>query len=95
MNRSNTNNPVGFVGVGAMESRIVRQLLANGYKVTVYARDRTKEIEAGMPASRWVERKLQHPVMKAFNNIYAQHLMKLGLPVDTPEHGQLIAGGSR
>jgi 3-hydroxyisobutyrate dehydrogenase-like beta-hydroxyacid dehydrogenase len=42
MNRINTNTPVGFVGVDAMGSRIVRRLLANGYKVTVYNRNRTE-----------------------------------------------------
>lgn len=42
MNRIDTNTQVGFVGLGAMGSRIVRRLLANGYKVTVYNRDRTK-----------------------------------------------------
>src|SRR5579864_5698301 len=30
------NTRLGFVGVGAMGSRIVRRLLANGYKVAVY-----------------------------------------------------------
>lgn len=42
MNRIDTNTPVGFVGLGAMGSRIVRRLLANGCKVTVYNRDRRK-----------------------------------------------------
>lgn len=37
-----TNKSLGFVGVGAMGSRIVRRLLANGYRVTVYDRDRKK-----------------------------------------------------
>jgi len=37
MNRIDANNTrLGFVGVGAMGSRIVRRLLANGYKVAVY-----------------------------------------------------------
>jgi hypothetical protein len=37
-------------------------------------------IEDGMPESRWVEQQLGRPVIKAFNNIYAQHLLKLGKP---------------
>jgi predicted dinucleotide-binding enzyme len=37
-------------------------------------------IEAGMTESRWVEQQLGRPVIKAFNNIYAEHLMTLGLP---------------
>jgi predicted dinucleotide-binding enzyme len=35
-------------------------------------------IEGGMIESRWVEQKLGRPVVKAFNNIYAEHLLKLG-----------------
>src|SRR5436305_10933624 len=30
-----------------------------------------EEIEAGTPESRWVSEQLGHPVIKAFNNIYA------------------------
>jgi predicted dinucleotide-binding enzyme len=37
-------------------------------------------IEDGLPESRWVERQLGHPVIKVFNNIYAEHLAKLGKP---------------
>jgi 8-hydroxy-5-deazaflavin:NADPH oxidoreductase len=44
---------------------------------------RIDTIEKGMPESRWVEQQLQHPVIKAFNNIYAQHLMDLGRPAGT------------
>jgi len=40
-------------------------------------------IEHGMPESRWVEQQLGHPVIKAFNNIYAQHLLELGRPSGT------------
>jgi 3-hydroxyisobutyrate dehydrogenase-like beta-hydroxyacid dehydrogenase len=37
MNQIGANNTrLGFVGVGAMGSRIVRRLMANGYKVAVY-----------------------------------------------------------
>jgi predicted dinucleotide-binding enzyme len=36
------------------------------------------EIEAGLPESRWVERQLGRPVIKAFNNIYAKHLLERG-----------------
>ncbi|WEH36357.1 NADPH-dependent F420 reductase [Streptomyces sp. AM 4-1-1] len=35
---------------------------------------RIDEIEEGLPESRWAEKRLRHPVIKAFNNIYAQHL---------------------
>ncbi len=38
------------------------------------------EIEDGMPESRWVERQLNHAVVKAFNNIQARHLREKGRP---------------
>ena len=44
---------------------------------------RIDAIEEGMPESRWVEQQLQRPVIKAFNNIYAQHLMERGRPAGT------------
>jgi 8-hydroxy-5-deazaflavin:NADPH oxidoreductase len=37
-------------------------------------------IEKGLTESRWVERQLGRPVIKAFNNIYAKDLMERGLP---------------
>ena len=37
-------------------------------------------IEEGLTESRWVEKQLGRPVIKAFNNIYAEHLLKLGKP---------------
>jgi predicted dinucleotide-binding enzyme len=41
---------------------------------------RIEAIEAGVPESRWVEQQIGHPVIKAFNNIYAKHLMEKGRP---------------
>jgi predicted dinucleotide-binding enzyme len=41
---------------------------------------RIGEIEAGMAESRWVEQQLGRPVVKVFNNIYAQHLLERGRP---------------
>ncbi|MGH9105015.1 MAG: NADPH-dependent F420 reductase [Acidimicrobiales bacterium] len=40
-------------------------------------------IEDGLPESRWVEQQLGRPVVKAFNNIYADHLMHNGRPRGT------------
>jgi predicted dinucleotide-binding enzyme len=40
-------------------------------------------IEAGSTESRWVEQQLGHPVIKAFNNIYARHLLEKGKPAGT------------
>lgn len=45
---------------------------------------RIEEIEAGMTESRWVEHQLGRPVVKAFNNIYAQHLLERGKPAGAP-----------
>ena len=39
-----------------------------------------KEIERGLCESQWVQRQLGHPVVKAFNNIYAKHLLEEGKP---------------
>lgn len=54
---------------------------------------RIDEIEAGAPESRWVERQLGRPVVKAFNNIYAQHLMERGRPKGTPGRIALPVAG--
>ena len=56
---------------------------------------RIDAIEMGMPESRWVEQQLSHPVIKAFNNIYAQHLMDFGRPPGAPQRIALpVAGDS-
>lgn len=44
---------------------------------------RIEAIEAGTTESRWVAQQLKRPVVKAFNNIHAQHLMELGQPKGT------------
>jgi 8-hydroxy-5-deazaflavin:NADPH oxidoreductase len=44
---------------------------------------RIEAIETGLPESRWVEQQLGRPVVKAFNNIYARHLLELGRPAGT------------
>ena len=41
-------------------------------------------IEAGLTESRWVAQQLGRPVVKAFNNIRAQHLLELGRPKGEP-----------
>jgi predicted dinucleotide-binding enzyme len=56
---------------------------------------RIDEIESGMPESRWVEQKISRPVVKAFNNIAAQHLMDFGKPTGAPGRIALpVAGDS-
>jgi 8-hydroxy-5-deazaflavin:NADPH oxidoreductase len=39
-----------------------------------------QEIESGTPESRWVANQVGRPVIKTFNNIYAQHLLEFGKP---------------
>jgi len=43
---------------------------------------RIDAIESGTPESAWVSQQLGRPVVKAFNNIYAQHLMDNGQPAE-------------
>jgi 8-hydroxy-5-deazaflavin:NADPH oxidoreductase len=50
-------------------------------------------IEDGLPESRWVERQLGRPVVKAFNNIYARHLQDHGKPKGTPGRIALPVAG--
>jgi predicted dinucleotide-binding enzyme len=50
-------------------------------------------IESGLTESRWVERRIGHPVIKAFNNIYAQHLLERGLPAGAPGRIALPVAG--
>jgi predicted dinucleotide-binding enzyme len=54
---------------------------------------RIDEILQGTPESVWVERHLGRPVIKAFNNIYAQHLMERGKPPGTPRRIALPVSG--
>ena len=52
---------------------------------------RIGDIEAGMAESRWVEHQLGRPVVKAFNNIYAQHLLERGRPAGS--RGRIAVAG--
>src|SRR5215467_8291107 len=54
---------------------------------------RIEGIEAGLTESRWVAQQLNRPVIKAFNNIYAEHLLKLGKPKGTPGRIALPVAG--
>ena len=61
-----------------------------------YPRQRDGYIEAieyGMPESRWVSDRLRRPVVKAFNNIYARHLLERGKPVGTARRIALPVAG--
>ncbi len=50
-------------------------------------------IEEAPSESRWVSQKLGRPVVKAFNNIYAQHLHDNGKPKGTPGRIALPVAG--
>jgi predicted dinucleotide-binding enzyme len=52
-----------------------------------------EDIEGGTPESRWVEKHLGHPVVKAFNGIYASHLLTHGKPAGTPGRIALPVAG--
>ena len=54
---------------------------------------RIDAIEDGMVESRWVEQQLGRPVIKAFNNIYADHLRDYGRPPGTPGRVALPVAG--
>jgi len=54
---------------------------------------RIEPIEAGTLESRWVEQQLRRPVIKVFNNIYANHLLELGRPAGTPGRIALPVSG--
>jgi len=54
---------------------------------------RIEEIEQGMTESRWVSEQLDRPVVKTFNNIYADHLLRLGQPAGSPERIALPVAG--
>ena len=51
------------------------------------------EIESGTPESRWVSQQLGRPVVKAFNTIYAKHLLENGRPARDRERIALPVAG--
>src|SRR5256885_4698697 len=54
---------------------------------------RIDAIEEGRPESLWVSQQLGRPVVKACNNIYAEHLLKKGQPAGTPGRIALPVAG--
>ncbi|MGH7527384.1 MAG: NADPH-dependent F420 reductase [Gemmatimonadales bacterium] len=57
---------------------------------------RIEAIENGTTESRWVSDQLGRPVVKAFNNIYARHLLERGKPRGAPSRIALpVAGDDR
>lgn len=57
---------------------------------------RIDAIEKGTPESRWVSDQLRRPVVKAFNSIYAEHLLEYGRPGGAADRIALpVAGDDR
>jgi predicted dinucleotide-binding enzyme len=54
---------------------------------------RIEAIESGVAESRWVATQLGRPVIKAFNNIYASHLLERGRPSGAPGRIALPVAG--
>jgi hypothetical protein len=54
---------------------------------------RIADIEAGTPESKWVADQLGRPVVKAFNTIYAQHLLERGKPAGERDRIALPVAG--
>ncbi|NHO32143.1 NAD(P)-binding domain-containing protein [Acetobacter fallax] len=54
---------------------------------------RIAAIESGTPESVWVSEQIGRPVIKAFNNIYARHLLENGKPAGTPGRIALPVAG--
>ncbi|MGW1990468.1 NADPH-dependent F420 reductase [Embleya sp. NPDC001921] len=49
--------------------------------------------DEGLTESRWVEKQLGHPVVKAFNGTYAQDLLERPLPAGHPDRMALPVAG--
>lgn len=54
---------------------------------------RIAEIEAGLTESGWVQQRIGHRVVKAFNSIIAQHLLENGRPAGSPGRIALAIAG--
>ncbi|MFG2589755.1 NADPH-dependent F420 reductase [Streptomyces sp. NPDC048438] len=54
---------------------------------------RIAAIEDGLTESRWTEKQIGHPVIKAFNGTYAQDILDNGRPQGTPGRQALPVAG--
>jgi predicted dinucleotide-binding enzyme len=81
--------PKGFLD-GAADGVVV---VDTGNYYPVQRDSRIDAIEAGTPESVWVAEQLGRPVIKAFNNIYSQHLLENGQPAGTPGRIALPVAG--
>ena len=83
------NLPAGFLD-GAAPGAVV---VDTGNYYPQQRDGRIDAIEAGTTESRWVQTQLGHPVVKAFNGIYAAHLLTHGKPAGTPGRIALPVAG--
>lgn len=54
---------------------------------------RIAAIEDGLPESRWTEGQIGHPVIKAFNDTYAQDILDQGRPKGSPGRQAMPVAG--
>ena len=99
--RNRVENTIPEKNIGKLPRDLFRDTPASVIVVDTgnyYPRERDGRIapiEGGTPESRWVEQQLGRPVVKAFNNIYARHLLELGRPKGSPGRIALpVAGDS-
>ena len=75
---------------GALDAKTVVVDTGNYYP----KRDgRIADIESGIPESKWVADQLGRPVVKAFNTIYANHLLERGKPAGEGDRIALPVAG--
>ena len=90
--------------IDSVEAQLIQQVdhdgLASGAVVidtgNYYPQQRDGRIDAiedGTPESVWVAGQLGHPVVKAFNGIYASHLLTEGKPAGSPGRIALPVAG--
>nr|WP_257305085.1 NAD(P)-binding domain-containing protein [Geothrix sp. SG10] len=98
----------GYVVILAIPTKAVPQLppvLFSGLPDSVVVIDignyhpelrdgRIEAIERGMLDSQWVAQQIGHPVIKAFNNIFAQSLLEKGVPRGTRGRNALSVCGN-
>lgn len=83
------NLPAGFLD-GAAENVAV---IDTGNYYPQQRDGKIAEIEEGLTESRWTERQIGHPVIKAFNGTYAQDILDKPQPKGTPGRVALPVSG--
>lgn len=75
---------IGIIGTGNIGGTLTHRLQRDG---------RIDGIESGLAESEWVAQEPGRPVIKAFNNICAKHLMNFGRAAGTPDRIALPVAG--